>query len=211
MRIDASLRVVRIGASLHEKQPPRGESGSIRVAIEKVDRLIDLVGELVIAHVMTAQMVQDFEPSCLPKLREAVAAMERNTRELHERVMAVRMLPVGSLFQRYARTVYDIAQATRKQIRLEINGEETEIDKSMLELLADPLTHLVRNAADHGIEAPEVRLAAGKPAEGVIALRAFHRSGRDCDRGIRRWRRNRCGKGAPQGDRARTDRRPMLR
>ncbi len=155
-----------------------GESGSIRVATDKVDRLIDLVGELVIAHVMTAQMVEDFEPSCLPRLREAVAAMERNTRELHERVMGIRMLPVGSLFQRYTRTVYDIAQATGKQIGLETNGEETEIDKSMLELLGDPLTHLIRNAADHGIESVEVREAAGKPAEGVISLRAFHRSGR---------------------------------
>jgi two-component system chemotaxis sensor kinase CheA len=154
------------------------ESGSIRVATDKVDRLIDLVGELVIAHVMTAQMVDSFEPSCLPKLREAVAAMERNTRELHERVMGIRMLPVGTLFQRYTRTVYEIAQATGKQIRLEMNGEETEIDKSMLELLGDPLTHLIRNAADHGIESPAVREAAGKPAEGVIALRAFHRSGR---------------------------------
>ena len=160
------------------KPAASGESSSIRVAIDKVDRLIDLVGELVIAHVMTAQMVEDFEPSCLPKLREAVASMERNTRELHERVMGIRMLPVGTLFQRYSRTVYDIAQATGKQIRLEMNGEETEIDKSMLELLGDPLTHLVRNAADHGIEAPEVRLAAGKPEEGVITLRAFHRSGR---------------------------------
>jgi two-component system chemotaxis sensor kinase CheA len=155
-----------------------GESGSIRVAIDKVDRLIDLVGELVIAHVMTAQMVEDFEPSCLPKLREAVAAMERNTRELHERVMAIRMLPVGTLFQRYARTVYDIAQSTGKQIRLELSGEETEIDKSMLELLADPLVHLVRNAADHGIESAEKRQVAGKPKEGVITLRAFHRAGR---------------------------------
>ena len=155
-----------------------GESGSIRVAIDKVDRLIDLVGELVIAHVMTAQMVEDFEPSCLPKLREAVAAMERNTRELHERVMAIRMLPVGTLFQRYARTVYDIAQSTGKQIRLELSGEETEIDKSMLELLGDPLVHLVRNAADHGIESAEKRKVAGKPEEGVITLRAFHRAGR---------------------------------
>jgi len=155
-----------------------GESSSIRVPIDKVDRLIDLVGELVIAHVMTAQMVEDFEPSCLPKLREAVAAMERNTRELHERVMAVRMLPVGTLFQRYTRTVYDIAQATGKQICLEMDGEDTEIDKSMLELLGDPLTHLVRNAADHGVESTEAREAAGKPAEGTITLKAFHRSGR---------------------------------
>jgi two-component system chemotaxis sensor kinase CheA len=160
------------------KPAASGESSSIRVATDKVDRLIDLVGELVIAHVMTAQMVQDFEPSCLPRLREAVAAMERNTRELHERVMGIRMLPVGTLFQRYSRTVYDIAQATGKHIALEQSGEETEIDKSMLELLGDPLTHLVRNAADHGIEAPEVRQAAGKPEEGVISLKAFHRSGR---------------------------------
>ncbi len=155
-----------------------GESASIRVATEKVDRLIDLVGELVIAHVMTAQMVETFTPDCLPRLRESVAAMERNTRELHERVMAVRMLPVGTLFQRYTRTVYDIAQATGKQIRLEMSGEDTEIDKSMLELLGDPLTHLIRNSADHGIETPEARIAAGKPAEGTISLRAFHRSGR---------------------------------
>jgi two-component system chemotaxis sensor kinase CheA len=155
-----------------------GEASSIRVSTDKVDRLIDLVGELVIAHVMTAQMVEDFTPECLPKLRQAVAAMERNTRELHERVMAIRMLPVGTLFQRYVRTVYDIGQATGKQIRLELGGEETEIDKSMLEALADPLTHLIRNAADHGIETTEQRIAAGKPQEGVIELRAFHRSGR---------------------------------
>ena len=161
-----------------KKAAAAGESTSIRVAIDKVDRLIDLVGELVIAHVMTAQMVEDFEPSCLPRLREAVAAMERNTRELHERVMGIRMLPVGTLFQRYSRTVYDIAQATGKQIRLETDGEETEIDKGMLELLGDPLTHLIRNAADHGIESPEVRQATGKPAEGQISLNAFHRSGR---------------------------------
>jgi two-component system chemotaxis sensor kinase CheA len=161
-----------------KKPAAAAESSSIRVATEKVDRLIDLVGELVIAQVMTAQMVEKFEPSYLPKLREAVAAMERGTRELHERVMAVRMMPVGTLFQRYARVVYDIAQSTGKQIRLETDGEETEIDKSMLELLGDPLTHLIRNAADHGIESPEVRLAAHKEAEGLIHMRAFHRSGR---------------------------------
>jgi len=160
------------------KKAAASDSGSIRVPIDKVDRLIDLVGELVIAHVMTAQMVEDFQPSLLPKLRESVAAMERNTRELHERVMSVRMLPVGTIFHRYTRTVYDIAIMTGKQIRLEMAGEETEIDKSMLEMLGDPLTHLIRNSADHGIEGPETRTAAGKPAEGVIKLRAFHRSGK---------------------------------
>jgi len=165
-------------AASGKKASPAGESGSIRVAIDKVDRLIDLVGELVIAHVMAAQMVEDFEPSCLPKLREAVAAMERNTRELHERVMSVRMLPVGTLFQRYTRTVYDIGTSTGKQINLRIEGEETEIDKGMLELLADPLTHLIRNAGDHGIEAAEARQAAGKELEGLITLNAYHRAGR---------------------------------
>jgi two-component system chemotaxis sensor kinase CheA len=161
-----------------KKPAAAAESSSIRVSTDKVDRLIDLVGELVIAQVMTAQMVETFEPSCLPKLREALAAMKRSTRELHERVMAVRMMPVGTLFQRYARVVYDIAQATGKQIRLETDGEETEIDKSMLELLGDPLTHLIRNAADHGIESPGARLAANKPEEGLIHMRAFHRSGK---------------------------------
>ncbi|MFT4114997.1 chemotaxis protein CheA [Silvibacterium sp.] len=161
-----------------KRQGVSSDAGSIRVETSKVDRLIDLVGELVIAQVMTAQIVDEFEPGCLPRLRDAVAVMARNTRELHERIMGVRMLPVGPLFQRYTRTVYDIARSTGKSIRLQTEGEETEIDKSMLELLSDPLTHLVRNAADHGIEMPEVRRAAGKPEEGQIALRAFHRSGR---------------------------------
>ena len=166
------------GSRTVSRKPTSGEASSIRVSTEKVDRLIDLVGELVIAQIMTAQMVGSFTPECLPKLRDAVAAMERNTRELHERVMAVRMMPVGSLFQRYTRVVYDIAQATGKQIRLETGGEETEIDKSMLELLGDPLTHIIRNSADHGIESVETRRAAGKSDEGLIGLRAFHRSGR---------------------------------
>lgn len=178
----ASSPAPAVSASAARPTPTRsaagGESSSIRVATEKVDRLIDLVGELVIAHVMTEQMVERFDPACLPRLRASVAAMERNTRELHQRVMAVRMLPVGTLFQRYERTVYDIARATGKQIRLTLAGEEAEVDKSMLEMLGDPLTHLVRNAADHGIESPAVRLAIGKPAEGTIGLRAFHRAGR---------------------------------
>jgi len=166
------------GPDRRVKAAASSESSSIRVSTDKVDRLIDLVGELVIAHVMTEQMVEKFTPSCLPQLRQAVAAMERSTRELHERVMSIRMMPVGSLFQRYTRTVYDIAQSTGKQIVLELGGEETEIDKSMLELLGDPLTHIIRNSADHGIELPEVRKAAGKPEQGRIKLTAGHRSGR---------------------------------
>jgi two-component system chemotaxis sensor kinase CheA len=164
--------------SRSKKAAAVGESSSIRVGTDKVDKLIDLVGELVIAHVMTKQTVDEFTIDALPKLREAVAAMERNTRELHERVMAIRMMPVGSLFQRYTRIVYDIAQATGKQITLETDGEETEIDKSMLELLGDPLTHIIRNAADHGIESPADRIAAGKPEQGTIRLTACHRAGK---------------------------------
>jgi two-component system chemotaxis sensor kinase CheA len=166
-------------ASAPTKLPAAGgESNSIRVPTDKIDRLIDLVGELVIAHVMTEQMVEKFTPECLPQLKEAVSAMQRNMRELHERVMSVRMMPVGTLFQRYTRTVYDIARATGKNIDLEIQGGETEIDKSLLELLGDPLTHLIRNSADHGIETPERRLALGKPEQGHIRLSAQHRAGR---------------------------------
>jgi two-component system chemotaxis sensor kinase CheA len=161
-----------------QKTAASAESSSIRVSTDKVDRLIDLVGELVIAHVMTEQMVENFTPACLPQLRQAVAAMERSTRELHERVMSIRMMPVGSLFQRYPRVVYDIAQATGKQIVLQLSGEETEIDKSMLELLGDPLIHLIRNSADHGIELPGTRRYVGKPEQGTITLSACHRSGR---------------------------------
>lgn len=164
--------------SLNKQSDSGSESGSVRVAIDKVDRLIDLVGELSIAHVITAQMLEDFEPASVPKLQQALTAMKRITRELHERVMGIRMLPVEALFQRCARTTYEVSRAIGKQIRLKTSGGETEIDKNMLELLADPLTHLVRNAADHGIEMPEERLAAAKPAEGVITLRAFHRSGK---------------------------------
>jgi two-component system chemotaxis sensor kinase CheA len=177
-KVQAAPELPSAAATVAKKRPATAESNSIRVSTEKVDRLIDLVGELVIAHVMTEQIVEKFTPDCLPLLREAVAAMERNTKELHERVMAIRMLPVGSLFQRYTRTVYDIAKSSGKEMALELSGEETEIDKSMLELLGDPLIHLIRNAADHGIESPERRVAAGKPAEGRIHLSACHRAGR---------------------------------
>ncbi len=151
---------------------------SIRVPIEKVDRMIDLVGELVIAQSMTEQMARNFKPEMLTQMCESIAALERSTRELHERVMSIRMLSIGSLFRRYTRVVYDIGKSTGKQVNVEFVGEETEIDKSMLELLADPMIHLIRNAVDHGIEQPEVRAAAGKSVVGTVWLRAFHRSGK---------------------------------
>jgi len=139
------------------------ESGTIRVATGKVDRLIDLVGELVIAQSMASQVLSAFAPSDLARLQESFAEVERYTRELQSRLMGIRMLPIGSAFSRFPRLVRDLAAATGKQVALAIHGEETELDKSVVERMADPLTHLVRNAIDHGIEPTEDRIAAGKP------------------------------------------------
>ncbi len=153
------------------------DSASIRVATGKVDEIINLVGELVIAQSMTVEVVARFTAERLPELQAALHEVSRNTRELQERVMAVRMLPVGTIFSRLPRIVHDIATAEGKNIRVEVIGEDTELDKSVLEGMTDPLTHLVRNAADHGIGSPEERRAAGKPENGTIHLRARHEGG----------------------------------
>jgi two-component system chemotaxis sensor kinase CheA len=153
------------------------DAGTIRVATEKVDRLIDLIGELVIAQSMAAQALHGFSMARLPELTDAFAAMERYTRELQERIMGVRMLPVAGVFHRMQRLVHDLAASTGKSIRFEISGEDTEIDKGMVEGIGDPLTHLIRNAADHGIESPAERAAAGKPEQGLIRLSACHEGG----------------------------------
>ncbi len=168
-----------IGAAASVQAPrQRGrDSASIRVATEKVDQLINLVGELVIAQSMTVEIVNRFTAERLPELQVALHEVSRNTRELQERVMGVRMLPVGTIFSRLPRIVHDIATAAGKTIRVEVTGEDTELDKSVLEGMTDPLTHLVRNAADHGIGTPEERRAAGKPGTGTIHLRARHEGG----------------------------------
>ena len=153
------------------------DSASIRVATEKVDEIINLVGELVIAQSMTVEIVTGFTAERLSELQSALHEVSRNTRELQERVMAVRMLPVGTIFSRLPRIVHDIATAQGKTIRVEVTGEDTELDKGVLEGMTDPLTHLVRNAADHGIGTPEERRAVGKPEEGTIRLRARHEGG----------------------------------
>jgi two-component system chemotaxis sensor kinase CheA len=153
------------------------ESSTIRVPTEKVDRLIDLVGELVIAQSMIAQLVSDFGPDRLTRLAEAVAQMDRHARELQERVMAIRMLPIRKLFSRFPRMVRDLSRVQGKQVALETFGEDTELDKGVIEQITDPLTHLVRNAVDHGIELPEVRRRAGKPEIGRLTLRAYQQGG----------------------------------
>jgi two-component system chemotaxis sensor kinase CheA len=153
------------------------EAASIRVPVEKVDRLINLVGELVITQSMIAQAVSNFSAENLEALQEAVGQMDRHARELHERIMAVRMIPIKTLFGRFPRLVRDLTAAIGKQAVLETYGEETELDKTVIEKIGDPLTHLVRNAVDHGLETPEERARAGKPERGCVRLEAYQEGG----------------------------------
>jgi two-component system chemotaxis sensor kinase CheA len=153
------------------------EPSTIRVDVEKVDKLINLVGELVIAHSMINQVVKDFTPEKLTRLQESVSEMERNVRELQERVMTVRMVPVSTVFSRVPRLVRDLAASLGKKVAVDITGGDTEIDKSVIERIGDPLTHLVRNAVDHGIESPAERQAADKPEQGRLKLSAAHQGG----------------------------------
>jgi two-component system chemotaxis sensor kinase CheA len=154
-----------------------GDSGSIRVSVEKIDELMNTVGELVITQAMLSQLGAALEGSNAEKLRAGLAQLERNTRELQESVMRVRMLPISFVFSRFPRMVRDIAQRLGKQIDLKLTGEQTELDKTVLEKIGDPLVHLVRNSIDHGIEMPDVRIAAGKGAAGTVHLDACHRGG----------------------------------
>jgi two-component system, chemotaxis family, sensor kinase CheA len=156
---------------------PRADAASIRVQTDKVDKLVNLVGEMVITQSMLAQIVSKFTLGQLSQLTEAVGAMERHTRDLQERVMAVRMQPIKTVFTRFHRLVRDLAGTLGKQIALEVSGEETELDKTVIDRIGDPLTHLVRNSVDHGVELPETRRAAGKPEQGVVRLHAFHQGG----------------------------------
>jgi len=154
-----------------------GDSGSIRVSVEKIDELMNTVGELVITQAMLSQLGSHFDGPEAEKLRGGLAQLERNMRELQESVMRVRMLPISFVFSRFPRMVRDLAQRLGKQIELKLTGEQTELDKTVLEKIGDPLVHLVRNCIDHGIESPEARVGAGKPAEGTVHLDACHRGG----------------------------------
>lgn len=153
--------------------PPGGpESASIRVATERVDQLVNLAGELVVTQSVVAQLVANLTPERLPLLREAVAELERHSREIQERVMSIRMLPLGHLFARLPRLVRDLASRTGKEVALVVSGEDTEVDKSVIEKIGDPLVHLIRNGVDHGIESAEERARAGKEARGTLSVRA---------------------------------------
>ncbi|PZF76564.1 chemotaxis protein CheA [Aestuariivirga litoralis] len=151
---------------------------TIRVDLDRVDRLINLVGELVINQAMLTQRVLHSSHVRDREVTSSLEELERLTREIQESVMAIRAQPVRPLFQRMSRIVREVADATAKDVRLRTEGEATEVDKTVVELLADPLTHMIRNAVDHGLESPEQRTAAGKPPEGTVRLAAAHRSGR---------------------------------
>lgn len=159
----------------------KSESSSIRVAIEKIDDLINMVGELVITQSMLSQLgdaeVTEFDQSRLEKMREGLAQLERNTRELQESVMRIRMLPISFTFNRFPRLVHDMCRKLNKKIVLKVTGENTELDKTVMEKIGDPLVHIVRNSCDHGIESPEQRLKTGKPETGTVHLDAFHQGG----------------------------------
>jgi two-component system chemotaxis sensor kinase CheA len=153
---------------------PPAAGQSIRIDLIKLDRLIDTVGELVIAQAMLAQRLINESVTGI----EEMGMLETLTRDIQESAMSIRAQPIGSVFSRVPRILRELAATTGKHTRLEVSGESTELDKTVIEKLGEPLTHLIRNAVDHGIESPEERVAAGKPAEGTVSLSAEHRSGR---------------------------------
>ncbi|CCN23396.1 chemotaxis protein CheA [Bordetella bronchiseptica 1289] len=153
------------------------ESTSIRVGVEKVDQVINLVGELVITQAMLAQTASTLDPVLHDRLLNGMEQLERNARDLQEAVMSIRMMPMDYVFSRFPRLVRDIAGKMGKQIELQTYGRATELDKSLIERIIDPLTHLVRNSLDHGIETPDKRVAAGKEPVGQLVLSAQHNGG----------------------------------
>ena len=179
------------------KAEPRAGGGgmdqsTLRVSVEKVDQLINLVGELVITQAMLAQNSRNVDPALYQQLSSGLADLERNTRDLQESVMSIRMIPMSVVFNRFPRMLRDLAAKLGKRVELVTQGEATELDKGLVEKITDPLTHLVRNSCDHGIELPADRIAKGKPEHGTITLVASHQGGsivievRDDGRGLNR-------------------------
>ncbi|WP_028310001.1 chemotaxis protein CheW [Derxia gummosa] len=168
------------------------DSQTLRVSVEKVDQLINLVGELVITQAMLSQKVRDLDPVQHQNVLGGVSDLERNTRHLQDAVMSIRMIPMAFVFNRFPRMIRDLAAKLGKKVELVTSGEATELDKGLIEKIVDPLTHLVRNSVDHGLEMPEARKLAGKPETGVVTLSAFHQGGsivievRDDGQGLRR-------------------------
>ncbi len=161
-----------------EQAPPQPVQETIRVDLDKIDRLVNLVGELVINQAVLSQRVSEAGLPRGSSVMIGLEELEQLTRDIQDSVMAIRAQPVKPIFQRMSRIVREVAAITKKSVRLVVDGEGTEVDKTVVERLTDPLTHMVRNAVDHGIESPDERIAAGKPEEGTLRLSAMHRSGR---------------------------------
>ena len=178
----ATPTLVPVAAARTEREKPAraSESTSIRVAVEKVDQLINLVGELVITQSMLAQRSTELDPVQHGDLITSMGQLQRNARDLQESVMSIRMMPMEYVFSRFPRLVRDLASKLGKQVELTLQGSSTELDKSLIERIIDPLTHLVRNSLDHGIELPETRIAAGKSDVGNLILSAEHQGGNIC-------------------------------
>lgn len=168
------------GAATQPTKPTQVASAAtaIRVDLDKIDRLVNMVGELVITQAMISQQTDQALAEGYPELVHGLEQLHQHTRSLQDSVMSIRAQPVKSVFSRMPRLVRELSAQTGKKIRLDMSGEATEIDKTVIEQLNDPLTHMIRNAADHGVEEPDVRMAAGKPAEGTIHLAAQQRGGR---------------------------------
>ncbi len=179
-------------AARPEKAAAAPDSATLRVSVEKVDQLINLVGELVITQAMLSQNGKEVDTALYQQLAKGLADLERNTRDLQEAVMSIRMIPMSLVFNRFPRMLRDLASKLNKKVELTQVGESTELDKGLVEKITDPLTHLVRNSCDHGIEMPEERLAKGKPETGTITLIASHQGGsivievRDDGKGLNR-------------------------
>lgn len=176
----AATSTIPANSTLQGSKKITTDAGSIRVSIDKIDALINMVGELVITQSMMGQIngsIDELDSDKLEKLKDGLGLLERNTRELQESVMRIRMLPISSVFNRFPRMVHDLSNQLKKKIELKIVGEQTELDKTVLEKIGDPLVHLVRNSIDHGIETPDKRMEAGKSESGTIKLNAFHKGG----------------------------------
>ncbi|MBA3591633.1 chemotaxis protein CheW [Methylibium sp.] len=180
-------------AARAEKAPAAAlEAATIRVSVEKVDQLINLMGELVITQAMLAQNSTAMDPALYQSMVSGLSALDRNTRDLQEAVMSIRMIPMQTVFSRFPRMLRDLAGKLGKKVELVTHGEATELDKGLVEKITDPLTHLVRNSCDHGIELPAERVANGKPEVGTITLSASHQGGsivievRDDGKGLNR-------------------------
>lgn len=190
----AAAPVAKVAAAKVEAAKPAAavESATLRVSVEKVDQLINLVGELVITQAMLAQNSKGVDAALSQQMTSGLADLERNTRDLQEAVMSIRMIPMSMVFNRFPRMLRDLAAKLGKKVDLVTVGEATELDKGMVEKITDPLTHLVRNSCDHGIELPADRVAKGKPETGTITLVASHQGGsivievRDDGRGLNR-------------------------